>query len=312
MKKNEARIIFMGTPSIAATVLKGLLDNGYNICLVVTNVDKVHGRKNTLMPSEVKKIALEYGIEVFQPVSIRKDYQKIYDVNPDLIVTCAYGQIVPKEVLDAPKIGCINVHGSILPKLRGASPIQSALFEGLKVTGVTIMEMEEKMDAGAMYHKKEITIDENDNYTSLYEKIAVLGKDALLEMIDSYIDGTINGIPQDESEATFCKKILPEDEHLSLENTNEEFINRVRGLSNTPGGYVLFNDKKLKIYGCKNFSNATNDPIGKLVKIDKNTLTLQLKYGKVQLLTVQKESKNVMDAKSFMNGERNLNDLYVK
>lgn len=311
MNKQDIRVIFMGTPKIAATVLKGIIEDGYNVVLVVTNVDKKVGRKGILTPSEVKQVALENNIEVFQPERIRLDNKRIQEVNADVLITCAYGQIVPLEVLNAPRIGCINVHGSLLPSLRGASPIQSALFLGLKETGVTIMEMIDRMDAGRMYAKKVVEIAEDENYTSLYDKIAEAGTSILLEMLPSYLDGSNKGIEQNEEEATFCSKINPEDEHLSLEYDNDTFVNKVKGLSYTPGGYVYLDGKKLKIYACRNYSTDIEVEIGKFIKKNKSTLVLQLAHGQVELLELQKESKNKVDSKSFMNGERNLEDLKV-
>lgn len=311
MEKKDIRIVFMGTPLIAKTVLESLIKSNYNVVLVVTNPDRFVGRKKILTPSEVKKTALENNIDVFQPLSIKKDYQRIIDVNADIIITCAYGQIIPLEVLKAPRIGCLNVHGSLLPHLRGASPIQSALFEGLEETGVTIMEMVEKMDAGKMYYKEKIKIDSEDNYTSLYEKMAKLSAETLIKMLPFYIEKTISGEEQDESEVTFCKKISAEDEHLSLDLKAEAFVNRVRGLADTPGGYLYFNDKKLKILKCKVFSHEIIKEKGQLIKVNKNELLLQLKYGLVSILEVQKESKNKMDVKTFMNGEHNLEDVKV-
>ncbi len=312
MNKNEIRVIFMGTPAIAKTVLKGLVEDGYNVVLVVTNPDKITGRKAILTPSEVKEYALEKGIEVFQPISIKTDYQKIVSANADVLVTCAYGQIVPLEVLNAPKKGCINVHGSLLPHLRGASPIQSALFEGLTETGVTIMEMVSKMDAGKMYKKEIVKIEETDNYTSLYNKIAEAGTKALLSMLPSYLDGTIAGEEQDESLVTFCKKITSEDEHLSLDFDVKEFVNKVKGLSYTPGGFVYYDNKKLKILRCSYFSNEILKEKGYFIKLNKSTLLLQLANGLIKIEEVQKENKNRIDAKSFMNGERNLENIQAK
>lgn len=309
MNKNDIRVIFMGTPEIAKTVLKGLVDDGYNVVLAVTNPDKKTGRKAILTPSEVKAYALEHGIEVFQPVSIKLDYQKIIDADADVLITCAYGQIVPQEVLDAPKKGCLNVHGSLLPHLRGASPIQSALFEGLEETGVTIMQMVSKMDAGKMYKKEIVKIEENDNYTSLYNKIAEAGTKALLNILPGYLNGLVEGEEQNEALVTFCKKITPEDEHLSLDLDVKEFVNKVKGLAYTPGGFVYYDDKKLKILMCSYYSNEIIKEKGYFIKLNKSTLLLQLANGLVKIEEVQKENKNKIDAKSFMNGERNLEDI---
>lgn len=306
MDKSKIRIVFMGTPLIGKSVLEGIIEEGYNVVLVVTNQDKITGRKKELMPSEVKKFALENNLEVFQPASIKKDYQRILDVTPDVIVTCAYGQIIPKVVLDAPRIGCINVHGSLLPHLRGASPIQSALFEGLSETGVTIMEMVEKMDAGKMYLKEVVKIEKDDNYTSLYIKMSDASKSALKKALSDYINGALKGEEQDENQVTFCKKINPEDEYLSLDLSPVEFVNRVRGLSYNPGGFVYYSDKKLKILKCSYYSDEILKEKGYFIKKDKSTLLLQLAKGLVKIDEVQKENKNKMDSKSFMNGERYL------
>ncbi len=311
MDKNKLRVVFMGTPLIAKIVLEGLVNDGYNVVLAITNIDKITGRKKVLTPSEVKEYALSKNIEVFQPKSIKQDYQRVLDVKGDILITCAYGQIIPKVILDSFKYGCLNVHGSLLPHLRGASPIQSALFEGLKETGVTIMEMIEKMDAGRMFHKEYVKIEENDNYTSLYNKLALAGKDGLLKMLPNYLNNENKGEIQDEEKVTFCKKIKPEDEYLSLDLNIYEFINRVKGLSYTPGGYVYYKDKKLKILMCSFYSNEVIKEVGSLIKKDKNTLLLQLKDGLIKIDEVQKEGKNRMPSKIFMNGENNLETFKV-
>lgn len=306
MDRKKTKIIFMGTPEIAGVILKGLIDSGYNIVLVVCGEDKPVGRKGILTPPCTKIIANQYNIPTFQPKKIRMDYQPILDAQSDAIVTCAYGQIVPDIVLKAPKKGCINVHGSLLPHLRGASPIQSALFEGLDKSGVTIMEMVSQMDAGKMYLKKEVKIEKDDNYSSLYSKIAQAGKEALLSILDAYLEGKLLGTIQEENEATFCKKISKDNEKLSLDLSPKDFVNRVRGLSYTPGGYLFFEDKKIKILRAEIYSDEVEKEKGSIIKKDKKTWVLQLQKGQVKLLEVQKENKNRMDFIAFANGERNL------
>ena len=306
MNKKEAKIIFMGTPEIAGVILQGLIDEHYNVSLVVTGEDKKVGRNNILTPSICKRIALNNNIPVFQPHKLRLTNEEIVKMNADVLVTCAYGQIVPDVVLNSFRIGCINVHGSLLPHLRGASPIQSALFEGLDKTGITIMEMVSKMDAGRMYLKKEVEISNDDNYTSLYQKMATAGKDALLSMLDAYLEGKINGEEQDESKATFCKKITKDEEKLSLDLSPDEFNNYVRGLSYNPGGYLFLEDKKIKILKVKPYSYDIEGEVGSIYKKNKRLWTLQLSKGQVELLEVQKEGKNKIDFISFANGERNL------
>ena len=306
MDRKKYRLIFMGTPLIASHILEGLIEAGYNIILVVANEDKIVGRKGILTPPETIKVAQKYHIPTFQPHKIRLDYQQIVDLHADALITCAYGQIIPDVILNSLKIGAINVHGSLLPHLRGASPIQSALFEGLKVSGVTIMEMVSKMDAGDMYLKKEVEISSDDNYTSYYQKIAEAGKLALLSMLDDYLLGNIKGEKQDETLATFCKKISQDQERLSLDMTPEEFTNCVRGLSYTPGGYLYLEDKKIKILKVEPYSLNVEKEVGSIIKMNKKTYVLQLSKGQVLLKEVQKESKNRVDFISFANGERDL------
>lgn len=302
MNKN-VKIVFMGTPDIAKAILHTLITEGYNIVGVVSQEDKPVGRKGILKPTPVKEEALEHNIPVFQPHRIRKEYEFLNELKPDLIVTCAYGQLVPQEVLNIPQYGCINVHGSLLPKYRGASPIQSALINGEKVTGVTIMEMILAMDAGQMFYKKEVVIEDNDDYSSLLAKITEAGSLALKEMLPSFLEGKIKGIPQNEEEVTSCSKITKEDEHLSLDN-KVNFVNWVRGLSKTPGGYLLLDDTIFKIYKAKVIDDKILGEVGEIVQCDKNGLHLQLKDGVVALLEVQKQGKNIMDYKSFVNGSK--------
>ena len=308
--KNYPKIVFMGTPEIARYILEGLISNGYNIIGVVSQEDKPVGRKGILTPPPVKVEALKHNIPVFQVKRIRDDYSFIKELNPDLIITCAYGQIVPQGLLDIPKLGNINVHGSLLPKYRGASPIQQALINGDKVTGVTIMEMIYQMDAGRMYAKKEIELNDEDNYSSLYNKMKVAGLECLLEMLPSHIKAKSKGIEvgeeQDEDLVTKCSKITKEQEHLSIDYTCDEFINWIRGLSETPGAYSLLDNQVFKILKAKKYSSNIEGEIGQIIRADKLGLIVQLKDGQISLLEVQKQGKNKMDYKSFINGNRDL------
>ena len=302
----NARIVFMGTPEIGAKILKGLIDNNYNVVGVVTQPDKPVGRKGIITSCPTKNVAINHNIPVYQPLKIKDDFDFLYDIKPDVIITCAYGQIVPQALLDIPSIGSINVHGSLLPKYRGASPIQQALIHGDKITGATIMEMIDKMDAGEMYDKEEVVINDNDNYTSLYEKVGDAGLVALLRMLPIYINKMIIGEKQDENQVTFCKKISKEEEHLSLDYTKEEFINMVKGLSEVPGGYLLYNDLVFKIFDARIENDIVSHQIGEIVEANKKRLLLQLKNGQIALLKVQKQGKSKMDYKSFINGENKI------
>lgn len=308
--KEYPRIIFMGTPEIASYILEGLIKEEYNIVGVVSQEDKPVGRKGILTPPPVKVVALNNNIPVFQPKRIRNDYSFVEEMKPDLIITCAYGQIVPQGLLDIPSLGSINVHGSLLPKYRGASPIQQSLINGDEVSGVTIMEMIYEMDAGRMYAKKEVPLTEDDNYTSLYHKIKAAGLESLLEVLPTLVEKKTNKEPfgeeQDEKLVTRCTKISKEEEHLSLDYSCKEFVNWIRGLSETPGGYVLLDNQVFKILKAKVYSSNIEGKVGEIVRADKQGLILQLKDGQVNLLEVQKQGKNKMDYKSFINGNRYL------
>lgn len=299
------RIIFMGTPKIASVVLKTMLENNIDVGLVVTQPDKKKGRKQQLVFSEVKQVAVEHDIPVFQPVKIRQDYQKILDFKPDLIVTCAYGQIVPKEVLDCPIYGCVNLHGSLLPKYRGGAPIQRAIWNGDTVSGMSLMKMAERMDAGPVLAQKEIEITPEDNSTSLFDKMGVCASELLLEKWDEICSGHAVYQEQDESKVVFAPVLSKEEEHIDLEQTDQKIMNQIRAFSQSPGAYVLVKQKKFKILKAHYVEEKAS--FGVLEKIGKNHLGFGLHEGTLVIDTCQMEGKPVMDCASFFNGQgRNL------
>ena len=306
MNKENLRLIFMGTPNISAEVFEAMILDGYKFVGLIAQPDRPVGRKGELEKVPTKVVAEKYHIPVFQPVKIRKEYEFVKELNPDIIITLAYGQIVPQGLLDIPKYGCLNLHGSLLPKYRGAAPIQYALINGEKVTGMTLMEMVAAMDAGRMYGQKEVMIEDDDNATSLFQKMSIAAKELILEKLPEYIDGKIEGIPQDESLVTFCPTIKPEQEKLDINLTAQEILGWIRGLSDHPGAYFLLEDKKLKVYKASLLNKEENHPIGDIIQADKRGLVVQLKQGQLALLEVQKEGKNRMDYKSFLNGNQGL------
>ena len=306
MNKEKLRVIFMGTPSISAEVFEAMILDGYHFVGLIAQPDRPVGRKNELEKVPTKVVAEKYNIPVFQPLKIRKEYEFVKELNPDIIITLAYGQIVPQGLLDIPQHGCLNLHGSLLPKYRGAAPIQYALINGDKVTGMTLMEMVAAMDAGKMYAKKEVVIEDNDNSTSLFKKMAGAAKELILEKLPQYIDGQLPGEEQDESLVSFCPTIKPEQERLSLEMSAREIWGWIRGLSDQPGAYFLLEGKKLKVYKAVLLNEEENDEIGKIVQADKRGLVVQLRKGQLSLLEVQKEGKNRMNYKSFLNGNQGL------
>ena len=249
MDRRDLKVIFMGTPEFAGTNLKALIDAGYNVVLAVCQPDKPVGRKHILTAPPVKVIAQDNGIEVYQPDTLRTDdaFAKISSYNADLIVTAAYGKILPASILDLPKYGCINCHGSLLPKRRGSAPVQRAILEGDKVTGITFMKMDVGMDTGDIIEKIEVTIDPNEHTESLMNRLAVASAAKLPEIIDKWVAGELQSTKQDDSLATSCPPIRPEEGEFTWDQDAAAIHNRVRALSAWPGAFVMKDENKLKV-----------------------------------------------------------------
>ena len=303
---NNKRIIFMGTPEISATVLEGIISSGYNVVAVIAQPDRPVGRKKILMPVPTKEVALRHNIPVYQPIKIRKEYEFVKELNPDVIITLAYGQIVPQGLLDIPPLGCLNLHGSLLPKYRGAAPIQYALMNNDKVTGMTLMKMVKEMDAGEMYATEEVIIEESDNSTSLFKKMGEAALRLILKELPNILEGRLVGTPQDESLVSFSPSIKPEEEKLDLNKSKEELHGYIRALSDIPGAYLYLQGLKFKIYRSSIVSDELIGKVGEIVKADKKGLHLQTKNGVLALIDVQLEGKKRMDYMSFINGHPNL------
>ena len=303
--EKELQIVFMGTPEFAVPVLQGLLDN-YKVRAVVTQPDRKgnHGQINV---SPVKKLAQDKAILVLQPEKIKEDYQEIINLKPDLIVTCAYGQIIPRELLECPRLGCINVHASLLPKLRGGAPIHKAIIEGHSKTGITIMYMNTKMDEGDIITQEEIPILDNDTASSLHDKLSILGRDLLLKTLPSIIDGTNSRIKQDSSQATYAFTLKKEDEKINFNKTARQIHNQIRGLNSWPGAYCIFEGKILKVWDSFITENYPIGFNGEITAIYKEGIGVKVSNGEVVFKTVQPEGKNKMDAISFVNGLRDKN-----
>jgi len=234
------KIIFVGTPEFGAIVLEGLIKGGYRPILVITAPDKPVGRKQILTPPPVKLLASKYGIPISQPKEIRNSKSEIRKLEPDLIVVAAYGQILPKEILDIPKFGCLNIHPSLLPKYRGPSPIQFTILEGDDKTGVTVIKMTEKVDAGPVLAQKEIELNGKEFYTDLHNKLAELGGKLLTEIIPKWIEGKIKAILQDETKATYSKILKKEDGRIDWKKPAKVIERQVRAFNPWPGTFTLF------------------------------------------------------------------------
>ncbi|MFA6755109.1 MAG: methionyl-tRNA formyltransferase [Bacilli bacterium] len=304
MDKKDLRILFLGTPEISAVVLENLIINGYNIVGIVAQQDKPIGRKQIVSAVPTKVVGFKYGIKVYQPVKIRLDFSFVKDINPDLILTLAYGQLIPHEMLEIPKYGCLNLHGSLLPKYRGAAPIQFALLNGEKKTGITLMEMVDKMDAGKMYLKKEVDIIDDDNYDSLVTKLEGCAYNCFDEGIQDYIDGKNKGIEQNEDDATFTRKINEEDQIINFDNSAFEIHNKIRALSCNPGVYFSFHNEKIKVF--KSIVEDGVYEVGKIIKYDKNGLLIGTKNGALLITELQKPGKRILKINDFYNGNQKL------
>ena len=302
------RIVFMGTASFSLAVLKMLIEEDYNIVGVVTQPDRYVGRKKVLTMPDVKVEALKYDIPVIQPARIKEDYQAVADLKPDLIITAAYGQIVPQAVLDIPRLGCINVHASLLPLYRGGAPVHQAIIDGQEKTGVTIMYMVKKMDAGDMIAQKETPILEEDTVGILYDRLSVLGAELLKETLPDILKGTNQRIPQDENLVTYAPTLSREDERLDWNMSARQVYNKVRGTNPWPGSYTTYQGKTVKIWAgqvhqCENaMKHHAHQDNGTIVKIFKDAIGVKVNDGVYLITELQLEGKKRMSVKDYLNG----------
>lgn len=295
--KNK-NVVFMGTPDFAVPVLKMLIEKT-NVIMVVTKPDKRVGRNKELTFSPVKKVALENNIPVFQPIKIKNDYEKLTEGKIDLIVTCAYGQIIPKEVLNLPKYGCVNVHASILPKYRGSAPIQWAIINGDKETGVTIMYMDEGMDTGDIISISKMAITSYDNVGTMHDKLSILGAQALEKELKSIFDGSAIRIKQG-NDWTLAPMIKREDEHLNFNDYGENIINRIRAFNPWPLANILIDDKEIKIIEAEFKKEKVNK--ANCIIINKNKLGISCLNGIIYLKKIKPFGKKEMNIESYLNG----------
>lgn len=294
----------MGTPSFAVPILNEI-NKCHEVVLVVTQPDTFNIKKKQMVFSEVKKYALENNLEIFQPEKIRNDYQKILDTNADLIVTAAYGQIIPMDVIEHPKYKAINVHGSILPKYRGGAPIQRAIINGDKETGITIMYMAKKMDAGDIIRIEKMPILDNDNQDTMFLKLSILGSEMINSVINDIALNNINPIKQNEEEVTFAFNLTKEDELVNFNNSARGVFNQIRGLNSNPGAYFTLDGINIKVYNSKvsSYKSECNET-GVIININKDSFDVSCKDGEVISITeIKLPSKNKMSVKDFLNGQ---------
>ena len=301
------KLIFMGTPDFSATVLKGLLESDqYEVLAVVTQPDRAVGRKKEIRMTPVKEVALSYGLPIYQPekLSGSPEMEAIMNLGADGIVTAAFGQFLPSKLLASMDFA-VNVHASLLPKHRGGAPIHYALIQGDEEAGVTIMEMVKEMDAGDMISRRSIPITDEDNVGTLFEKLAIVGRDLLLDTLPAYLAGDIQPEAQDPSQVTFSPNIRPEEERLDWTKTNRQLFNQIRGMNPWPVAHTLWQGGRFKIYEAE-LADGDGQP-GEILEIGKRQLLVATGEGALALKTVQPAGKPKMPISDFLNGAgRNL------
>lgn len=299
------KIVFMGTPAFSAPILRMLHEEGYEILAVVTQPDRPVGRKKVLTPPPVKEEALALGLPIIQPEKLRgsEELQQILALNPDLVVTAAFGQILPKELLEAPRLGCINVHASLLPAYRGGAPIHQAIIDGQAQTGVTIMYMAEKLDAGDIISQRAIAIEETDHTGGMFDKLSAVGRELLKETLPSIIDGTNARTVQDETLVTFASNISREQELIDWNKDARTLYNQVRGLHPWPVAYTRLEEANFKIWWAQVGKTSTTAAPGEVVKIEKDHFEVATGDGStLALYDVQPAGKKRMTAEEYLRG----------
>jgi methionyl-tRNA formyltransferase len=297
----DKTVVFMGTPEFAVPVLESLINNT-NVILVVSQPDKQVGRHQELKLTPIKEVALKNNIEVFQPLKIKDDYKRIIEVNPDIIVTCAYGQIIPEEVLYFPKYKAINVHASLLPKLRGGAPLHKALIYGYKETGVTIMYMEKKMDAGDIIAQEKIEIFDNDNVSTIHDKLSYIGSKLLIKTLPLIFNGKNNRIKQNEEEVTYGYNVTREEEHIDFNKTGREVFNQIRGLYPFPTGYFILDNLVIKVLGAQESKIPSPCEPGIITNIYKDGIGISTKDYEIKITSLKPEGKKEMSVENYLNG----------
>lgn len=293
----------MGTPDFAVPVLEQMVQNNYEIVLAVTQPDRPKGRKKTLIPSPVKQAAQRLNIPVFQPEKIKSEYDQVLDYQPDLIVTAAFGQILSEPLLSYPDYGCINVHASLLPELRGGAPIHYSIIEGKKETGVTIMYMVEKLDAGDILTQVKVPIEENDHVGTMHDKLAEAGSQLLLETLPQLLSSAITPQKQEEKEATFAANIKREQERIEWKKDQQSIYDHIRGMHPWPVAFTYWKGKPLKIWWSVKVDEVFEQKPGTVVTFEEDGFLVVTGDGQALKITdLQPSGKKRMNGQAFLNG----------
>ena len=300
------RVVFMGTPDFSVGTLEAIVKAGHEVVGVVTQPDKPKGRGKNMQFTPVKEKAMEYNLPVYQPLRARDEsfIEELRGMQPDVIVVVAFGQILPKAILDMPKYGCINVHASLLPKYRGAAPIQWAVIDGEKESGVTTMQMNEGIDTGDMLKKTVITLEEKETGGSLFEKLADAGAKLLIETLEAVENGTITRTKQNDAEATHAKMLDKNLGKIDFAKSAEEIERLIRGLNPWPSAYTGLDGKTLKIWDANVIDREVEGQPGEIVEITKENIYVKTGKGLLELEEVQLEGKKRMEAGAFLRGNQ--------
>ena len=300
------KIVFMGTPAFSAPILRMLVEDGYQVVGVVTQPDRPVGRKKVLTPTPVKEEALRLGLPVYQPEKLKnpEELQKVLEMDPDLIITAAFGQILPTELLEAPKWGAINVHASLLPEYRGGAPIHQAIMDGKEETGVTIMYMVDRLDAGDIISQTSVPITEEDHTGSMFDKLSVAGTELLKETLPSIISGTNSRIPQAEDMVTFARNISRDQERIDWTRSARQIFNQVRGLHPWPVAFTTYNELNMKIWWAQVHSESGTGNPGEVTGVTEDAILIQTGDGILAITELQPAGKKRMAAKDYLKGPK--------
>ena len=297
----DKRVVFMGTPEFSVPVLEMLIENT-NVVLVVTQPDKEVGRHHELKATPIKECALKHNIEVYQPNKIRNEYEYILEKSPDIIITCAYGQIIPSVLLDTPKYKAINVHASLLPKLRGGSPLHKCIIDGYKETGITIMYMAPGMDDGDIITQRSIEIKDTDNVGIIHDELSIMGRDLLLETLPNIFSSNITRTKQNPNEVTYAYNIKREEEKIDFNKTAREVFNKIRGMYPFPVAYTTLNGEVIKI--CESvIGNSFKGKPGEIIETSKEGISVMCKDKNIIITRLKPSGKKEMSAKDYLNGK---------
>lgn len=298
------RIVFMGTPDFSVSALESLIQSEHEVVAVVTQPDKQKGRGKKIVYTPVKECAMKYQIPVYQPIKVREPefVEKLLEINPDIIVVVAFGQLLTKEILELPKYGCVNIHASLLPKYRGAAPIQWVIIDGEQKTGVTTMQMNEGLDTGDILEVKEVVIEQEETGETLHDKLQKAGGELILTTLQHIEDGSVTRTKQDDSQSNYAKMLKKELGNIDFTKSAVEIERLIRGLNPWPSAYTFLHGKTWKIWNAKVLPERLEGVCGEIIEVTKDSIIVKTGQGCLELLEIQMEGKKRMPVEAFLRG----------